>query len=202
MADLVRDHVGLREVTGRAKAITQRAEEVEVEIDLLVLRAIERSRRRAGHPARGLHRRVEQDELRLTILSPHVAEQRAPGVLGVGEHGRDEVAHLVASARRGGRSRRRRHRRRRPVAALENHARVEPEEEREHEQHDRPDATARDKRQAHAAAILDDIALHSAHPAHGATSSGRWRFALQSRGRGDGSGDATARPGGLSPRSP
>ena len=44
MADLVREHVGLGEVPGRAEAALQLVEEAEVEVDLAIARAIERSR--------------------------------------------------------------------------------------------------------------------------------------------------------------
>src|SRR5439155_24813450 len=43
VAHLVRDDVRLREVAGSAEAVTQLAEEIEVEIDTLVRRAIERA---------------------------------------------------------------------------------------------------------------------------------------------------------------
>src|SRR5437868_3211953 len=55
MADLVRDHVRLREVTGRPEPLAQRTEEVEVEIDLLVLRTVERAGGGPGDAARGLY---------------------------------------------------------------------------------------------------------------------------------------------------
>ena len=45
MADLVRNHVSLSEISGRAKARAQLIEEAEVDIKLLVARAVERSHR-------------------------------------------------------------------------------------------------------------------------------------------------------------
>src|SRR5688572_31814236 len=49
---LVGDHVGLGEIAGRAEALAERAEEIEVEIDLVIRRTIERSDGGAGHAAR------------------------------------------------------------------------------------------------------------------------------------------------------
>ena len=55
MADLVGDHVGLREVAGRAEAIAQVAVEVEIDVDLLVGRAVERTHRRLRRAAGRAH---------------------------------------------------------------------------------------------------------------------------------------------------
>jgi hypothetical protein len=60
MADLVRDDVRLGEVAGRTEAGAQVAEEVEIEVELAVGGAVERSHRRAGHAAGGLDRAAEQ----------------------------------------------------------------------------------------------------------------------------------------------
>ena len=45
MAELVRDDVGLGEVTGCAEALTQLVEEPEVQIDVLITRTVERAAR-------------------------------------------------------------------------------------------------------------------------------------------------------------
>ncbi len=45
MAVFVGDHIGLRELAGRAEAVGQLVEERQVEIDALVAGAIERPRR-------------------------------------------------------------------------------------------------------------------------------------------------------------
>ena len=44
MAELVGEHVGLREVAGRAEPAMQLVEEAEIEIDLPVRRTVERAR--------------------------------------------------------------------------------------------------------------------------------------------------------------
>ncbi len=43
MADLVGDHVGLGEVSWRAEALIQLAEEREVDVELVIARAVERA---------------------------------------------------------------------------------------------------------------------------------------------------------------
>jgi hypothetical protein len=97
VAHLVRDDVRLREVTGRTEAPGERPEEVEVDVDLLVLGAVERAHRRARHPARRLHGAGEEHERGIAVLAVHRAEQLAPGVFRVGEHDRDEFARVIAT---------------------------------------------------------------------------------------------------------
>ena len=50
VADLVREHVGLREIAGRAEALAQLVVEAEVDVEVLVGRAVERPGRGAGKP--------------------------------------------------------------------------------------------------------------------------------------------------------
>ena len=54
MADLVRDHVGLGEVARCLEAVLQLPVEVEVDVDLVIERAIERPHRRLAGAARRL----------------------------------------------------------------------------------------------------------------------------------------------------
>ena len=51
MADFMRYDIGLREITRRAKPFRELGKEPEVQVDLPVCRAIERSRRRLGRAA-------------------------------------------------------------------------------------------------------------------------------------------------------
>ena len=67
MTDLMGDHVGLGEVTGRCEALFQFAKEIEVEVDLLVSRTIEGAAGRAGHAAGRAHAAFEQHEPGLHI---------------------------------------------------------------------------------------------------------------------------------------
>src|SRR5262249_45235351 len=101
VAELVRDDVGLREVAGRAEAIDELAVERQVDIDLLVLGAVERPGRRLREAAARLRRAREQDELGVVIFGP---ELLLPRVLDVVKDEGDELDHLVVGARAGGRT--------------------------------------------------------------------------------------------------
>ena len=105
VADLMRDDVGPGEVTGRAEALLQLLEERQVEVHLAVARAVERSDRGVGHPARGVDGVPEEHQLGRRVAAPHLVEEPAPGVLGVAEHLGHEllvlVAHGGAGPRRG-----------------------------------------------------------------------------------------------------
>jgi hypothetical protein len=68
VADLVRDHVGLREVAGRAEALRQVIEEGRVEVHPLIERTVERTHGGLAHAAGGFDRPAEQHELRLDVL--------------------------------------------------------------------------------------------------------------------------------------
>ncbi len=86
MADLVGDHVGLREIAGRAEALRELVEERGVEIELLILGTVERSRRFARDPARGADAAGKQHERRRLIGAAQRLEDGAPDILGVAEH--------------------------------------------------------------------------------------------------------------------
>ena len=104
MPDLVRDDIGLREVAGRAEAPIELAEERQVEVDLLIGRAIERAAGRQRPSRTPTHGVLEQHQHRLAILPPGRREHAAPGLLGVAKHDRDELGLLDRwSARRSGR---------------------------------------------------------------------------------------------------
>ena len=82
MADLVRDHVGAGEVAGGVQFVLQLLEERQVQIHLLVARAIERAHRRAGTAAGRVHAAAEQVQLGLDIGRAMRLEDRAPALLG------------------------------------------------------------------------------------------------------------------------
>ncbi len=109
MADFVRDHVGLGEIARRAEPPRQLVEEGGVEIELAVGGAVVRSGRRRGAAARRSRRAVEQHEPRRLVTRAHRLEHGLPHVLGVAEHGGDEV--LPRVLRRVGDAGRRRPRR-------------------------------------------------------------------------------------------
>ncbi len=99
MADLVGDHVGLRELARRMEALGELVEEREVDIDALVGRAIERPHRRLTLAAGGLRGIAEQHQTRLLVLPAHLLEEVAPHVLGALQHPRDETLFRVVGRR-------------------------------------------------------------------------------------------------------
>ena len=64
MADLVREHVGLREVARRVELPGQDTEESELEVDAVVEQAVEGPRLDGGRPARRLRGPFEGDDRR------------------------------------------------------------------------------------------------------------------------------------------
>src|SRR4051794_14481590 len=83
MAELVGDHVRLREITGRAKAAIQLVEEAQVEIDALVHWTVEGSHRRLRSAASGLRAVAEEHELRGLIALAQAVERAGPRILDV-----------------------------------------------------------------------------------------------------------------------
>ena len=98
VADLVREHVGLREVAALgAEARAQVLVEAEVDVRLLVERAVERPHRRLRHAAARLHGLAEEDELRRPVAS---RQQLRPRRLRVVEDEGDELHPLRLLGRR------------------------------------------------------------------------------------------------------
>src|SRR4029079_5153603 len=100
MLDFVRDHVGLREVSGRAEALLQVAVEAQVDVDAVVIRAVERPDGRLREAASRPYRIAEQNELRLFVGLAVAVEQSVPGLFGVRQDHGYELAELVGG--RGG----------------------------------------------------------------------------------------------------
>src|SRR6185295_13519124 len=90
MTELVRDHVRLREVAGRADAPGELVEETEVQIHLLIRRTIEGTGRRLGESAPGLNRIAKQGERRAPIAR---AQLFRPRVLYILRDMADKVDH-------------------------------------------------------------------------------------------------------------
>jgi len=152
----VGDHVGLGEVARRVEAALQLLVEAEVDIHLLIGRAVERPHRRLAHAAGRAGRAGEQHQRRVDVLLAVGAEDLPPGVLGLGQHVADEPALGVVGRRRRAAllDPRRRHR-----GLVEHHARIDPEIHRHQGQHDGADADAAPThRQATASAAILDVA--------------------------------------------
>ena len=88
MADLVGDHVGLGELARGLEPLRELLVEGQVDVELLVGGAVERSDRGAGRAAAlGPHLVAEQDESRFSILLARLREDLGPDVFGHGEGG-------------------------------------------------------------------------------------------------------------------
>ena len=95
MADLMRDDIGLGEVAWRFEPVLQLLVEVEVDIDLLVVRAVERAHLREPDAAGRAHAAAEQHELGIAIALAIAREDVPPDVLGVAENHRHEALEIV-----------------------------------------------------------------------------------------------------------
>jgi hypothetical protein len=108
VADLVRDHIGLREFArvalATAKACLDLTKKRRVEIDAPVGRAIKRSHRGLREAAAALLRTGEQPQARRPVLLSAGAEDFAPGILGIAQDSCDELTRLIG--RRAGAPRR------------------------------------------------------------------------------------------------
>src|SRR5262249_24403928 len=69
MSDFVREHVRLRELAGRAEAGAQLIVESEIDVDLLIARAVERASRRLSKAARRIDGITEEHELGMTVTA-------------------------------------------------------------------------------------------------------------------------------------
>src|SRR6516162_1165757 len=101
MADLVRDHIGLGELAALAPDIAATETPLEilkecgVEIDLLVVRTVERTHGRLGKPACRARGAREHDERRRLVSFPSLRKDLLPLDFRASEHGRYELTHLI-----------------------------------------------------------------------------------------------------------
>ncbi len=175
VADLVRDHIGLREQARLAAGITAAeaggdlVEERGVEIDLLVDRAVERPHRalRRAAATRVGHAAVHHQHRR-TIGLAGLGEHRLPLLLGAAEHPADELARIVGRCPDAPAARRRLHlwlaRAGQHFGAADQQARIDAERPTdEAENDDRADAeAARTAWKSNAAAAAEATALPAA----------------------------------------
>src|SRR5262249_12048787 len=192
MADLVRDHIGLRKLARPAADVaaaeTRRdlIEERGVEVDLLIGRAVERSHGALrGSTATCVRRAAIENQHGCAVELAILGEDLLPLQFGAAEHLAHEAAHVVlrraGPAPRG----RRRHRRRagpgQALGAADEQAWVDAERPAdEAKRHDRADAqsAAADRKAETAAAtetalfasILDVAAFRQIVQAHGSAS--------------------------------
>src|SRR6185295_19905286 len=95
MSDLVRDHISLSEIAGRAELLFEVAIERQIDVDLLVAGAVERTCRASGRAARGLNLIRKKNEFRIAVLFTGLSQDSGPHVFGTGEHDRDKLPEFV-----------------------------------------------------------------------------------------------------------
>src|SRR5689334_12303161 len=95
MTDFMGYDIGFGKFAGGMKSVFQFVKKRSVEIDLLIVRAIERAGSRGGRAARGLYQVGIEHELRVAVAASHVLEKLPPHVFRVGEHDRHELADPV-----------------------------------------------------------------------------------------------------------
>ena len=92
--DLVRHDIGLGEVTRGIVTPLEVVEKTQVEIDLLVTRAIERPHRGLPHAARRIDCTAKQHQPWLFVVLPFGLEDVVPGLFGIGQHHGHELDQL------------------------------------------------------------------------------------------------------------
>src|SRR5690554_58087 len=87
MGHLVRDHIGLSEITRRIQLLRHLLKKLQVQIDLAVARTIEWAHGRLPGTAGGWRGPVEQDQLGLLVGAPTLLlKNTAPDIFGIGQH--------------------------------------------------------------------------------------------------------------------
>src|SRR6266436_760846 len=177
MADLVGDHIGLRELAGLALAATETgldfAEERGIEVDLLILGTVERAHGALRRAAAGRVRLpLIEHEDRLAIGLPVLPKDVRPHGINVADRNRHEVADVVARFAGPPRLPARRLRRLlnvraaagKDLGAADQQARIDPERPADQAQHHDgadPESPAA-QRQTEAAAAAKSTALFAA----------------------------------------
>jgi hypothetical protein len=82
VSNLVRDDIGLREISGRTEATRELIEELGVDVDSLVVRAVEWPHRRLAHSTGRPRPARVSDKMRLDILRAVRCEQLRPNGVG------------------------------------------------------------------------------------------------------------------------
>ena len=95
MPDLVRDHVRLREISGRTQASLQIAIKCEVNVYLLIARTVKWAGRAPGRPAGRRHLIGEKNQSGNAVFSPRLPEDSRPDIFGVSENHRDKMLEFV-----------------------------------------------------------------------------------------------------------
>src|SRR5664279_160181 len=110
MTDLVSHDIGLGKIPRRLEALLQHLVKSQIDVDGLVLRAVERSGGRLPGAAGSPRGTTEHHQPGRSVLCALLTEDFGPGVLGAGEDSRHEAAArigrrytmLAGTRRRGG----------------------------------------------------------------------------------------------------
>ena len=95
MAYFMRDHISLGKITGRVELGPKLPIEAEINIDLVVCGAVKRTGGGTGKATRRLRPIRKKNQNRLLIVDATVCKDTAPGVLGIGQHHRNETGAIV-----------------------------------------------------------------------------------------------------------
>src|SRR5687767_13672433 len=95
MPNLVCDHIGCGKVARRSESLVELTEERQIEVDLLIGRAIERPAGRRCRPTGGLDGPLKEHKDRLAILAASTLEDTIPRLFGVPQHNRNEFCRWV-----------------------------------------------------------------------------------------------------------
>ena len=95
MPNLVSDHISLGEITWRAQALFHIAIKREIDIDLLIARAVKRPGRASGHSASRLHPIREKNQCGIAVLLAGLAEDPSPDLFSVSKNHRDKTLKIV-----------------------------------------------------------------------------------------------------------
>ena len=85
MADFVSYDISLCKIPRRLEALLQHMVKIQIDVDGLVLRAVERSGCRLPEAAGGLRNAAEHHEPGRGVLGARLTEDLGPGVLGAGK---------------------------------------------------------------------------------------------------------------------
>lgn len=99
LAHLVGDDVGLGEIARCLETMAQLIVEAQVDVDLLIRRAVEGPHGRLGHATGGTHRVSKQYQPRLLVGKSFLLEEGCPGFFDIRQNNGNEL-HLFLLLRR------------------------------------------------------------------------------------------------------
>src|ERR1035441_8924643 len=97
VADLMREHIGLRKLARSSEALLQFIVEAQIDVHLLITGTVERPARRLRHTASGIDAVAEKHQLGVPVLDALGAEDLGPSLLRIVEHEGDELHQRLLS---------------------------------------------------------------------------------------------------------